>query len=279
MPIVIQCSCGQSLQIRDELIGQRVACPDCGAVLTASAPAGGITATPPAPPPAAVPPPLPPSGPAPLQDLGEVVAVWGMNELISGPNLTVLTSHAFCIATLPRGELKEAKRRLEAGAAVQKVLGSSVRALPLAIIQAVRLSNKEATLTLGYLDGARRAHLTLQYIQPVQRWVFNDLRPLLGRGWKEESVEATAWSAAGLPLTVIGLLLFFDLIGFLAARQEEGGFQHTSSRGKMGGAIAGLIGSAGCLVIGALLLIAGVAWLIYAILKRPPAVVTITRTT
>jgi hypothetical protein len=206
-----------------------------------------------------------------------VVAVYGLMELISGPNVTVITERAFCIGTLARGEVKEAKRRLEAGAPVRQVLGPSVRVLPLAAIQAVRLSNKEATLTLGYLDGPRRAHFTIQYIQPVQRRVFEALRPVLGRGWHEDSVEATARSATGLPLTVIGLLLFFTVLGFLAARQREGGFVSQSGRGKTWEVLTGWIPSGACIGIAILILAAGALWIAYAITHRPPAVITLTR--
>jgi hypothetical protein len=276
MPVVVRCSCGQSLQIRDDLIGKRLACPACGAVVTASAPAG-ITAEPPPPPPPALPPPLPPTADATVLALGEVLGVWDQGNLISGENITVLTEHALCTGWVPAPQLKEAKRQLAAGAPVRQILGQSLRVIPLAALQAVQLSNKAATLALGFFDGQRRAQHTIQYCAPIQRWVFDALRQRLGPGWREQSEPATAWSAASLPLSVIGFLIFFDLLGFLAARQEEGGFQHTSTRGKIGGGIVGLIGSIGCLAIAVVLLLAGVAWIIYAVINRPPAVVTLTR--
>src|SRR6185312_16100986 len=127
--------------------------------------------------------------------------------LISGDNITVLTQYAFCTALLPQGQLKDAKKRPEEGAPVPQILGNAIRVLPLNALQAVQVSNKSATLAVGFWDGRRRAHRTIQYQAPVQRWVFDALRKRLGRGWEERSVPATAWSAASLPLTVIGFLL------------------------------------------------------------------------
>jgi hypothetical protein len=274
MPVVVRCSCGQSLQIRDNLIGRRLACPACGAVVTANAPAG-ITAEPPPPPP--LPPPLPPAaGPAP-EELGEVLGVWIQANLISGENITVLTEHALCTGWLPAPQLKEAKRQLAAGAPVRQILGHSIRVIPLVVLQAVQLSNNTATLALGFFDGQRRAQHTIQYCTPIQRWVFEALRQRLGSGWRERSEPASPWSAVGLPLTVIGFLLFFDILAFLAALQAEGGSAHASGRTNVGGTIARSIGSVGCLVIAIVLLLAGLAWIIYAVLNRPPAVVTLTR--
>jgi hypothetical protein len=277
MPVVIQCACGHSLHVGDDLVGKPLACPACGARLLASAPSP-ITAVPPTPPLPAAPPPLPQTAPAPLTDLGEVLGVWGLMELISGPNMTVLTRHAFCTGQVARGEVKEAKRQLAAGAPVWQVLGSSLRVIPLAAIQAVRLSNKEATLTLGYWDGPRRAQLTIQYVQPVQRWVYDTLRPRLGPGWSEESVEATAVSALSMPLTVIGFLLGFTILGFFAARQREGGFVQQSNRGKFWDVLTGWIPSVACIGIALVLAAVGVVWMIYSVIKRPLAVITITRT-
>jgi hypothetical protein len=263
------------LRVSDELIGKPLACPACGARLIASAPSP-VTAVPPAPPPAAVPPPLPQAVPAAPEDLGEVVGVWGLMELISGPNMTVITERAFCVGTLPREEVKQANKRLQAGAPVQQILGPSLRVLPLAAIQAVRLSNKEATLTLGYLEGARRAQLTIQYVQPVQRWVYEALRPRLGRGWHEESIPATAWSAASLPLSVVFCLGLFTTLGFLATRQKESGVA-ASGRGRMFEVLLGWIPSVACIGIAVLLVLVGAVWTVFAIRHRPPAVLTITR--
>jgi hypothetical protein len=274
MPVVVRCSCGKSLQVRDELVGKRLACPACGAEVTATAPAG-ITAEPP--PPSSLPPTLPPTAAAPLPALGEVLGVWIHGNLMSGENITVLTEHALCTGWVPVPQLKEAKRQLAAGAPVRQILGQSLRVIPVATLQAVQLSNKAATLALGFFDGQRRAQHTIQYCTPTQRWVFDALCQRLGSGWREQSEPASAWSAVGLPLTVIGFLLFFDLFAFAAALQAEGGSPHASGRTNVGGTIARSIGSIGCLIIAVLLLLAGVAWIIYAVLNRPPAVVTITR--
>jgi len=105
-------------------------------------------------------------------DLGRVVEVWIGPALLGRENITVLTERALCVSTLDDKELKRAKRRLDDGAPVAQVLGRRVKAFPLAALQAVRVSNKEATLSLGYPDGERRASHTIQYMQPQQRKVF-----------------------------------------------------------------------------------------------------------
>src|SRR5690349_12795753 len=53
MPLLVQCPCGQRLNVRDEDRGKRVRCPSCGTVLQLPA-----SAPPPAPPPSQPAPPI-----------------------------------------------------------------------------------------------------------------------------------------------------------------------------------------------------------------------------
>ncbi|WP_020471655.1 hypothetical protein [Zavarzinella formosa] len=38
MPILLKCSCGRSLRVKDEAVGRRIKCPDCESVLTVPKP-------------------------------------------------------------------------------------------------------------------------------------------------------------------------------------------------------------------------------------------------
>ena len=59
--------------------------------------------------------------------------------------------------------------------------------------------------------------------------------------------------------------------------ESQFGAVDAGGRTGVGGTIARTIGSIGCAAIAIVLLIAGGAWMIYAILNRPAAVVTLTR--
>jgi hypothetical protein len=205
------------------------------------------------------------------------VKVWIQPELLGSDNITVLTDNALCLGSLARSDLAAAKQRIEGGAPPEQVLGGAGRSIPLASLRAVQLSNREATLSLGFLDGQRRAEHTTQYCTPRQQKVFAALREKLGPGWQEEAVAQTAWSALSLPLLVTGFLAFFAFIGFMAARQEESGFVHETGKGEMGGALAGAVGTVGFLVIGGIVVVGGLVWMLYAIRNRAPAVVTLKR--
>src|SRR5262245_39248701 len=161
MPTVVACSCGQQVQVRDDWQGRPVRCPVCGGVLTVPS---AVTAVPPPPlvPPAAtadtprLPAPLPPA-------TGRVLEVWTQANVLGIDNLTVLTEYAIGFARLPKPQLKETKALLQRGARVVDTLGPALRLFPLAVLRAVQVDNGAATLSLGYLDGTRRAVHTVQF--------------------------------------------------------------------------------------------------------------------
>jgi hypothetical protein len=215
--------------------------------------------------------------PPDVDNLGRVVDVFTGPLMPGMDNITVLTQKAVCVSALDANDLKRARRRLEEGTPVGQVLGQRVKVIPLAAVQAVKVSNKEAKLSLGYQDGERRAQHTIQYMQPRQRAVFAALGELLGPDWKEEVRPSTVWSALSLPLMLCGFLAFFAFIGFMAARQQESGFVSNTARGRAGGAMAALIEPLGWAIVGSLALAAGIVWGIYAVLTRPPAEVVLTR--
>jgi hypothetical protein len=142
--------------------------------------------------------------PPDVDDLGRVVEVFTGPPMPGMDNLTVLTDKAVCVSALDVKDLKRAPRRLEEGTPVREVLGPRGKIIPLAAVQAVKASNKQATLMLGYMDGERRAQHTIQYMQPQQRKVFETLSDLLGPGWpgsrraascrrRREARPATPW--------------------------------------------------------------------------------------
>jgi hypothetical protein len=214
---------------------------------------------------------------SPDEDLGRVVEAWTGTLLPGMDNITVLTESAFCVSALDKADLSKALERLAKGTPVLQVLGRRAKVVPLAALQAVRVSNKEAKLYLGYLDGDRRAQHTVQYGQPEQRKVFAALADQLGPLWQQKVTPSPVWSALALPVGLCGLVLFFAFLGFMAATQQQGGFESKTARGRAGGAIAGLIGPLGWAVIGCLALAVGVVWSIYAVLTRPPEAVELTR--
>jgi hypothetical protein len=212
-----------------------------------------------------------------LEDPENLVEVWIEPQLWSRENITVLTQNALCLAVMPKGELQRAKGRLEKGEEVRTVLGTAARVIPLADLQAVRVSNKDATMSLGYMDGDRRAQHTIQYCQPQQRKVFAALSEQLGPQWGEETTPSTVWSAVSLPALLTGFLLFLMFLGFMAARQQESGFVSKSARGQAGGAVAAMVGPLGFAILGSLVLAGGIIWAVFAVLSRPAAAVTLTR--
>jgi hypothetical protein len=215
--------------------------------------------------------------PPDVDDLGRVVEVF-IGPLMPGmDNITVLTQKAVCVSALDLNDLKRAPRRLEVGTPVRQVLGQRTKVITLAALQAVKMSNKQATLSLGYMEGERRAQHTIQFMQPQQRKVYTALGELLGPDWEEVEKPSTVWSALSLPLLLGGFVLFFAFIGFMAARQQESGFVSNTARGQAGGAMAALIGPLGWAIVGSLAIAGSTVWGIYAILTRPPAEVVLTR--
>src|SRR5262249_8167435 len=148
---------------------------------------------------------------------------------------------------------------------------------PLAVLRAVQVDNGAATLSLGYLDGTRRAVHTVQFGQPMQRKGFAVLRDHLGPGWREEGEPDSIRSAATAPFWCWLLVALVTAGGYLAARQELGGNAPRGGRGRAFGAMAGAMGPTLILIIGVVLTGACVLWAILAHVFGPPAKVTLTR--
>jgi hypothetical protein len=215
--------------------------------------------------------------PPDVDDLGRVVKVF--TSLLGTDTIAVLTDKAVCVSALDLKDVPRAVKRVEEGAPIRQVLGPRMKAIPLAALQAVKVSNTEAKLFLGYRDGERRAQHTLEFLQPTQpvRAAFAALSELLGPDWEEEAKPSTVWSAVWLPLFFSGTVALVAFLAFFAAWEHESGVRWVYRGGQSDGGLIALVGTLGWGILTGLAVAGAIIWCVYAALTRPPAEVLLTR--
>jgi hypothetical protein len=215
--------------------------------------------------------------PPDVDDLGRVVKVF--TSLLGKDTIAVLTDKAVCVSDLDMREVLRATKRLEEGAPIRQALGPRMKVIPLAALQAVKVSNTEAKLFLGYREGERRAQHTLEFLRPTQpqRAMFAALSEQLGPDWQEEAKPSTVWSAVSLPLLFWGVGAFATCLAFLGAWQHESGVRWQYRGGQADGGLIALVGTLGWGILTGLAVAWAIIWCVYAVLTRPPAEVLLTR--
>jgi hypothetical protein len=210
--------------------------------------------------------------------MADVIAAWFEPEFITEINITVLTAGALLTAQLLREEVREAKRLIEAGVDARHALGPACNLIPLGMIEAIRVSNRDGTLSIASWErGTRAVHVVPYYANRPQQ-VYAALRATLGEGWQEAVTPETSWwRPAALPLLSTVFLTFLAFALHMATRQTESGFVQRSTRGRVGEFLFGWIGSTATLILTAAVFLGGLLWTIRAVLCCPPAFIVLSR--
>jgi hypothetical protein len=260
--IIVSCSCGKRLRVKDELAGKRIKCVGCGKTLAVPAPAEAE-----------------PEAPEPE---GKEPFFWADLHALGG-KIFALSPEAFYLADLKEKQFQRAKAALAKGSPVEEVLDGAEIVIPYDRIRKV-----ESNLQLSFLDftweekpDADPTETNVLCPDKDSRdEILAGLRGRLGPGWDRKVVYYSRLRASWPPLVVIGFFGFITFCFVMAARDPgQGDGQSKTVRTNWLGAIfvwvLNLFGPVGAGLLGGLFILAGVAWLVARMVK-PPVVLTLT---
>lgn len=266
MPILVTCSCGKKLRVKDESVGKRVRCPGCG----------GTVAVPPA-----IPVPTQPE-PEPSESVSDAPFYWTDSTGFS-VEMIALSDEALHIASLDEKQLKEAKAAFKEGATVADVLTQ-----PKLVVAFEQMRKVSSNLHHRFVDiywkepdvkEEKDKNMILADKQSRDE-LLEGLRLRLGDGWQRRIREFTRLRAAWAPL---GVILLFTTIGVavvLANLYPDPNPSGTQRRIPWIIAIFlwlyNLIGWVGVTCIFGSFALMGVIWFVMRI-RKPPLMYTLTR--
>lgn len=247
MPLLVACSCGKKLKVRDELIGKKVKCPACGNVLpiradpepvepevieeseetvnvskTSETARGHAPKPPPVPGGKPAPPPVQ-REPAPEEEAA-AAAFWACRrEFTNG--LLVVTDDALWFGKLADKALKRAKKQLADGESPEEALDEQAvqSRLRFADILEISFNKRHKQIQIAVPGGEDKETSNFYFEDHATRdEVFKDVRRRVGSDWEYQRRDLNRFQAALAPLAVIGILiLVFGFLIFLAWAMEQ----------------------------------------------------------
>jgi DNA-directed RNA polymerase subunit RPC12/RpoP len=270
VPILVSCTCGKKLRVKDESAGKRVRCPGCDGVV-----------------------PVPPSRPKEVEAAnpqGESASPGGgdqepffwVDSTGFGTEMIALSDDALHLASLGGTELKEAMAALSQGTSVQKVLTKPKLLVPFEQMRKVSSNLHLRSVDIFWKEPSVKDEKDKNLIladKQSRDELLEGLRQRLGQGWKRRVREFTRLRAAWAPLAVIG---FFGAIAVcvVLANLYPDPNPSTGPRRipwfvKIFFWLNDIIGWVGVTIVFASFALIGVIWFVMRMLK-PPLMVTLT---
>ncbi len=298
MSIQFGCQCGQTLTVRDEFAGKQIRCPQCQTVLMVpdvpgapsltdapsdSAPIAGL---PPVQPPGA---PVPqPSAPASSGaehiDVAHLppVQAWSYAKA-SDFTLIALTRDALWVADKNEVDLPNFTQYLNGGGDPTAIFAERGLRIGLETLHMVEADKHGIAVEVQYQLGDRRAMSHLDFASQADRNVFfSSMQARLGHAFEIETEQVPAWKAGLKPLAYTLLFGFITLMFYLGSKQLIAGETEAQIRGSrkvlklIAYWIVDFLGPNGVLIVGSLLVIAGVIWFVMRA-QTPPLLVRLKR--
>jgi hypothetical protein len=295
MPLLVTCSCGRKLSVRDDLIGRKVKCPSCGGVIQVEsgvaeiAPVSAPVKPPPVPRGPALPPPMPQAAATGIDDKGTTAAYWECKRDFSN-GLLVVTDDALWFGKLKDKELKRAKKLLDDGESPEEVLDEEAAktCLEFANIREIKFNKRLAQMMVEYPGAEDTETSTFHFNEHADRdAAFKDIRRRVGSEWQYERRDLNRFQATFAPLLVIaalaGIFAFFVFIAWAFQQPPaEGGGPRVVRTTIWGLIVAYTVGWLGPLwtgIVGGLCIMLTLVWMAFRIitppieisLKAPPA--------
>jgi hypothetical protein len=269
VPILVCCTCGKKLRVKDESAGKRVRCPGCG----------GIVSVPPSLP-AEVEPSTPQGEPA---SAGDQEPFFWTDSTGFGVEMIALSDEALHIASLNEAELKEAKAGFQNGMTVEEVLKEAKLVVPFAQMRRVSSNLHHRVVDVYWKDPGDKEEKDKNLIltdKQSRDELLEGLRQRLGDGWKRQVKQFTRLRAAWAPLAVI---LLFGAIGVCVALAHFFPDPNPSTGPRripwfvsIFVWLHGIIGWLGVALIFGTFTLMGVIWFIMR-MRKPPLMYTLTR--
>jgi hypothetical protein len=293
MPLLVTCSCGRKLRVRDDLIGRKVKCPSCGGVVqveagaTEAEEAPAPVKPPPVPRGPALPPPVPQAAAAGVDDESAAAAYWECQRDFSN-GLLVVTDDALWFGKLKDKELRRAKKLLDDGEPPEEALDEEAAKtrLQFAKVREFKFNKRLAQMMVEYPGGDDTETSTFHFNDHADRdAAFKDIRRRVGSEWQYERRDLNRFQATFAPLLVIaalaGIFAFFVFIAWAFQQPAEGGGRvvRTNIWGVIVAYTVGWLGPLWTGIVGGLCIMLSLVWMAFRIitppieisLKAPPA--------
>jgi len=273
MSIIVPCSCGKKLRIKDQLAGKRIKCPGCGTALSApavmneepEAPSHELAGT-----------------GAKAKDAckheGEPF-FWGDPNAVGG-QIIALSDDCLYMAELDEKEFKRAQAALGKRAPVGEVLDEAKVIIPFDLMHQVQSNLHHRFIDVTWQGRKEKEKTETNLLCADQDARDAILDALQGRlGWRRQVVEYTRLRAVWPPLVLIVLMGFITLCGVLAASHPEtdGGTKvvRTNWLGAIFAWTFNFFGPVGMALLGTPFMLGGVIWLVMRLIN-PPLMLTLT---
>jgi hypothetical protein len=279
MPIVVACSCGKQLRVKDELAGKRIKCPACTAVVAIPLPARGAPAASRPAPAGAGNHPRPVSR-RPDGEREPAAAYWADPHALGG-KIFALGEEALLVADVgDEDDFKQVREALEGGSPVEEVLTKPDNVIPYEEMHKV-----ESNLHHSFIDVTWQApedkETTETNLLCGSKEARDEMMAALERrlGWKRQVIEYSRLRASWQPLVVIGIFGFITVCMVLAAlhpESDQGGTKvvRTNWIGAIFVWVFNIFGPVGVALLGTPFVLAGVIWLVMRMI-RPPLMLTL----
>ncbi len=292
MPILLECTCGKKLKVRDELAGKKVKCPACGGVVVVSS--SDVTEVIPAPRPSTLPPPLPggkTGPPRPAAQESDDTPIDEppfyrecLREFTRG--LLVLGADAIWFGRLKDDELEQAKRALDDGEPVEEALNEEAAKSRIEFADIVEVNfnkhHKELQVQVPGAEKNEKENHNFHFDSHEERDdAFKELRRRLGRDWIYKRRDLNAFQAALAPLgtiaVVIAVFAFFVFLAWAFQQPAEGGGPRvirTTIWGILVMYTVGWLGPIWTGVLGGVIVVGCIVWMIIR-MATPPIEITL----
>jgi hypothetical protein len=276
MPHVVPCQCGRELRLTNDLLGQRIKCPECARILavppTAQEGPGG---------PAAVDAEIAPKERAIRfrPESGSSLAALDFWNIRAGRNaeIIVLTNDTLYVATLRDKEFKQTTDALTGGVPAKQALAAAQK-----IIHCDQIVRVEANLHDRFLKFVWKSapasdeaeELFLCPDRETRDEIIEALHERLGPSWSRDIRQETLSEAISAPLTVV-IVVGLLTVGLAFAAHWLEGADLPAAGGRWGsiirivGMILKYLGPLGVSLIGAPLIFLGVVWFVMCYRKPP----------
>jgi hypothetical protein len=287
MPLLVSCSCGKKLRVKEELAGKRVKCPACASVLNVPVPAEDEAEDVPVQVEAVDPPPrarkpVRESEPGEEREPADEPFFWTDTTALGGEIIAV-SDEALYVASLKEKEFKRAQAALKKGEPIDEVLTEPKTLIPFDQMHRVESNLHHRFIDINWQEPKAKEKTDTNLLCGTKEDRDEIMEALhLRLGWKREVIEYSRLRASWPPLVIIGLFGFITLCGVLAAAnpesdQSSGGTKvvRTNWLGAIFAWVFNLFGPVGMALLGSPFILAGVIWFVMRMIN-PPIMLTLT---
>lgn len=184
----------------------------------------------------------------------------------------LMPDRLFCARVLPQ-QAQWIREHVSAGGEPQNLMIEGAVDIPLDDVHSVSYQQHGRCLDIVYGQG--QSHTVLCHTPAMRDGILAALRTPLGNAFAEDTARESVLSAAGQPLAWAAIVVIGTGLTYYAALGWEQPQNHGSRQSRWSGKaalllwVAGMLGSTGIAIVGAIALIGVLFWMARRISRRP----------